>query len=327
MLCQMADDGRRPKANGEIPVFLCEGGSMPEIIFSQRPRPRWRVWVFSDLQQSEPSRAERCMRIAVDDFQRLNLPCDQLWYLGDAVEGENPELVRQMVQIQLELLRPLGVPLRYVNGNHDFDLFQFDPNLPLQTPFWAAVSAQPGWRTTARLDEFYFWEELGGVHVLFMSDHCDVHANPPRWTSTHGALQRGPEQYPHSAAVWADLKAQIAAKTGPVIIAGHGAFPGGNRAGALMQRLLPLPENVKLVLYGHAHIGDLRLVKENVYRKIAYVDHQRIPQVDVASLEDARGDEIRSAIVEYHTDGSLLVLFRDHKCARWPEVLAIGASR
>lgn len=300
---------------------------------SGRPVAAHRVWVMSDLQQSDPAAARRCMMVALEDFRSLGIACEQIWYLGDAVEGHRLERVRAMVAMQVELLRPLGIPLRYVNGNHDFDPFQNDPALPVVTPFWEAVQTVPGWRTTERLEDFYFWDRLGEIDVLFLSDHCDgaLRADGtrgvPRWISTHGTIRSGREHYPHGPEAYAKLQAEIAAKSGPVIIAGHGPFPGGNRAGDLLAQMLPLPDNVKIHLYGHAHIGDRHWVKEHVYRKIAYVEHQKVPQIDVASLENARGDEIRSVIFEVGAEGNLAVLFRDHSKRRWAELFVVGAER
>ena len=296
-----------------------------------RPPALHRVWVFSDLQQSDPASARRCMTIALNDFHTLNLPCQQLWYLGDAVEGANLAHVHEMTAMQIELLQPLNIPLRYVNGNHDFDLFQFRPDLPVITPFWNAIRQIPTWRTTARLEDFYYWETLGDLHILFLSDHCDSGASSPdhspRWISTHGAFARHQENYPYDDSIYTQLRAEIAAKNGPVIIAGHGPFPGGNRAGVLPTRLLPLPPNVKLVLYGHAHIGDAGCVQENLFRKIAYIHHSNVPQIDVASLENRRGDAIRSVILEIYPDGAFGILFRDHSHNRWPEIFVLAADR
>ena len=50
------------------------------------------------------------------------------------------------------------------------------------------------------------------------------------------------------------------------------AFCGGNRASEHLSTLLPLPHQVKIHFYGHAHIGDYAWAKENAYRRISCVD-------------------------------------------------------
>ena len=60
-------------------------------------------------------------------------------------------------------------------------------------------------------------------------------------------------------------------------------------APALHDLMLPLPANIRLHLYGHAHIGDAAWAGKDLYRKIACVDNHPIIQCDIASLEDGRG--------------------------------------
>ena len=283
-----------------------------------------RVWICSDLQQSDPAHARGCMTLAVNDFKALGLACDQIWYLGDAVEGHKLELVGEMVRMQLELLAPLGIPLRYAQGNHDFDTFQNDPALPVTTPFWDAVKTVPGWRTTAERGDFYFTDTLGPYLVVFFSDHTAADGS---WISTHGRVHRDGAKYPHGPEAYQALRDLIASAGRPVITAGHCPFAGGNRPSDLMSQMLPLPGNVRAHFYGHAHIGDVYWVKENVFRKIAYVHHQTIPQIDVASLENRRGNEIRSAFLEIYADGTLGIFFRDHSRGRWAEALLLNAER
>jgi hypothetical protein len=91
--------------------------------------------------------------------------------------------------------------------------------------------------------------------------------------------------------------------------------------------MLPLPENVRLHLYGHAHIGDATWAGKNLYRKIAAVDDHSIIQCDVASLEDGRGSATRSMVLEIYRDGSLGLFFRNHSTRRWEEHLLLDARR
>ena len=48
--------------------------------------------------------------------------------------------------------------------------------------------------------------------------------------------------------------------------------------------------------------------------------------VIISSLEDLRGSEVRSALLEIYTDGTLGVYFRDHRHRRWADVW-LGAVR
>src|SRR5690242_6628006 len=70
-----------------------------------RPSVAHRVWVISDLQQSIPTEARRCLTTAVEDFRSLDLlPIDQIWYLGDAVEGANLQHLEEMSAMQVDVL-------------------------------------------------------------------------------------------------------------------------------------------------------------------------------------------------------------------------------
>ena len=285
---------------------------------------RHLVWVISDLQQANPVTARHCMTAAVNDFRALQIPCEQIWYLGDAVEGRKIPPQHEMTAMQLELLTPLGIPLRYVMGNHDFDAFQYEPGKPVVTPFWDAVSTVPGWKTSARREDFWFQDRLGDYAVFFFSDHAAPDAS---WICTHGKLHRDAAKYPHNPAAYAAVRTLIQNAGPKVITAGHLSFPGGNRHSDLLAQLLPLPANVLIHFYGHAHIGDEFWVKPNTFRKIAYVEHQKIPQIDVASLENQRADESRSCIFMIMEDGAMAVAFRDHSKHRWAEVLVLGPQR
>jgi hypothetical protein len=133
--------------------------------------------------------------------------------------------------------------------------------------------------------------------------------------------------YPHDLAEYAAVRERIAGCGKKVITAGHLSFAGGNRSSELLGRLLPLPGNVKIHFYGHAHIGDEYWVKPNTFRKIAYVEHQKVPQIDVASLENQRADESRSCLFLVMEDGGMGVAFRDHSKKRWAEVVVFGEER
>jgi hypothetical protein len=295
------------------------------ILQSIRTQVLHRVWVLSDLQQSVPTEARRCLTTAVEDFRSLNLPIEQIWYLGDAVEGAHLDHLEEMAAMQVEVLASFGVPLRYVLGNHDFDLLRLNPGLtgPKST-FRDAVLRTPNWRTTDSIESFYFIDRIGEFTLLFLSDHADPQG---RWFSTHGLVNGDAAAYPHDAAAYRRVRDEIAAVPGPVITCSHYAFAGGNRPSALHDLMLPLPANIRLHLYGHAHIGDATWAGKDLYRKIACVDDHPIVQCDVASLEDGRGSATRSMVLEIYADRSLGLVFRNHSTRRWEESLLLDGQR
>jgi len=284
-----------------------------------------RVWVFSDLQQSVPAEARRCLTAAVEDFGGLGLAVEQIWYLGDAVEGARLDHLEEMAAMQVEALSAFGAPVRYVLGNHDFDLLTRDQGASGRTAvFRDAVQKTPGWRTTESIESFYFIGRIGEFTVCFLSDHADAQG---RWISTHGTVHGDQRLYPHNAQAYQHVRDELAAAPGPVIICSHYAFAGGNRPSELHNLMLPLPGNVRLHLYGHAHIGDAVWAGKDLYRKIAAVDDHPIIQCDIASLEDGRGSAIRSTVLEIYKDRSLGLFFRNHSTRRWEEHLLLDAER
>ena len=297
---------------------------------STRQELRHRVWIMSDLQQSDPDSARNCLTQAVDDFRSLDLDCEQIWYLGDAVEGRGLERLEDMAAMHIELLAPFEIPLKYVCGNHEFD-----PDLrrvkagealgeaPVRVRTREAFEQVPGWRTTEKLSDFYFTDSLGDYTLFFFSDHAQEHGE---WISTHGKVFGNADAYPHSEDVYVALREEIERSPGPVILAGHIAFGGGLRPSALMDRMLPLPENVRVHFYGHSHIGDAAWGGPECFRKYSTVNTQKIPQFDVAALENIRGDAIRSAILEIYDDGSFGVIYREHCRQRWSDAFYIAAD-
>jgi len=284
-----------------------------------------RVWVFSDLQQSIPSEARRCLTAAVDDFRSLALPVEQIWYLGDAVEGARLDHLEEMAAMQVAMLTPLGAPVRYVLGNHDFDFLTRDKGASGRTAvFRDAVLKTPGWRTTDSIESFFYFDRIGDFTLCFLSDHADPQG---RWISTHGTVHGDQRLYPHAADAYTAVRDRIAAANGPVITCSHYAFAGGNRPSGLHNLMLPLPKNVRLHLYGHAHIGDAAWAGKDLYRKIAAIDDHPIIQCDIASLEDGRGSAIRSMVLEIYRDYSLGLYFRNHSTRRWEESLLLDARR
>jgi hypothetical protein len=298
---------------------------IPTLLQATRPQVLHRAWVVSDLQQSQPAEARRCLTTAVDDFRSLDMPPEQIWYLGDAVEGHNLAHLDEMAAMQVAVFSSFGVPLRYVLGNHDFDFLRHDRGASGRGAiFREAVLNVATWRTTDSLESFFFVDSIGDYTVLFLSDHA--HAQN-RWASTHGKVHGDYAAYPHDARAYQAVRNTIAAARGPVISCAHYAFAGGNRPSVLLEQMLPLPANLRLHLYGHAHIGDAVWAGKDLFRKITTVDNHPLIQCDIASLEDARGSATRSAVLEIYRDGSLGLFFRNHTTRRWEESLVLDAQR
>ncbi|HZJ56847.1 MAG TPA: metallophosphoesterase, partial [Clostridia bacterium] len=214
-----------------------------------------RIWFISDLQQSIPENAARCMQQGIRDFRQLGLDCQRIIYLGDAVEGAHPGRLENMTKMQIGELDGLDIPVRYVVGNHDFDYFRHSkrPLEGVRLPFYEAMKAIPGWKSTDSIEDFYFIEEFDDYALVYLSDHAAVDGS---WYTIHGKIHGNASLYPYDDAYFEELRDKIAGIEKPVFTASHYAFPGGNRPSPLLKRLLPLPNNVRVHFYGHAHIGD-----------------------------------------------------------------------
>lgn len=284
-----------------------------------------RLWICSDLQQSQPDNARRCMTVAVDDILALGLPLDAVCYLGDATEGDDLAFLADMTAMQVAQFARLQTPVYYALGNHDFDCNWIGkPGDPLVMPFYEAIRARPDWHTIPSLDQTHFSVDMGAFALMFLSDHGDPGGT---WYTTMGEKRRSADAYPYGPDHFQAISEEIRALQKPVFTLSHYAFPGGNRPTPLMAQLLPLPENVRMHFYGHAHIGDDVFAGEDCFRKIACVNGQPIVQVDVASLENIRGNSIKSVLLETYADGDFCVLFRNHSAGCWDEAYWAGAPQ
>lgn len=286
------------------------------ILEALKPRLGSRTWIISDLQQAIPANSRHCLSTAVEDFRCLAMHCDKICYLGDAVEGGHLGFLQDMSAMQMELLGSTGIPIRYVLGNHDFDYFlknrqQLDR---LVLPFYENIAKNPSWRSIERCDSFYYVEEMGDFLAVFLSDHG---AHDGSWWAIHGGLDGDLSSYPYSEGDFERLRQLIAATPKPVLTFSHYSFAGGNRPSDFLAQLLPLPSNVKLHFYGHAHIGDKLWAGKDAHRKIACVDDHGIPQINVSSLENVRGNAIRSVFLETYRDKSFGIYFRNHSKREW----------
>ena len=280
-------------------------------------RAKHKIWILSDLQQKDPVCARECLDISMSDYESMGAPADMIWYLGDSIEGTNREHLIQMCQMQEQAFDRTGLPLCYVMGNHELDYSRAKEHEqePVFLPFYEMVKAHEGWHTTPAYTAPYFKISLGDFKVYFFSDHI---AKDKSWMSLWGNIQ-GKEYYPHGE-LMGQIREEMEQEDGPVITAAHYSFCGGNRASAHLSTLLPLPHQVKIHFYGHAHIGDYAWAKENAYRRIACVDWHDIPQINVSSFEHIRGKFCRSVFLHIYEDHSFGIFFRNHNAREFSEV-------
>ena len=271
------------------------------------------IWVFSDLQQRLYSNAEKCLNICMEDYALLGKPAEMIWYLGDSTESANLDELIRMTELQENAFGKLGIPRCYATGNHDYDYAEACHRQGLDSfrmPFYDMVRSHPGWHTTENCEDTWFRVDVGNYSVYFFCDHI---ARDNSWCSTHNGIRFGEEKYPYTDAHFAAIRQNMEQCGKPhIITAAHCAFPGGNRDTYLLSKIQPLPLNVRLHLYGHAHIGNYAWACDRVFSQIQWVDWQDVPQVDVSSFEDIRGSFCRSVILHIYEDDSLGLFFRNH---------------
>jgi hypothetical protein len=283
--------------------------------------PSARIWVISDIQQSAPADALSTLSAAVDDILATGLQLDGVWCLGDALRGGDLPALEEVADIFIRQLARLGLPVCYLLGNHDVDLKRTcDVD---RHPLWERARTEPGWHTMASLEEFYFARRVGPCLVVFMGDHADPGGV---WFTTHGGVAgKIPERYPHDRTAYAGLSQAMADFAGPVILASHYALPGGQKPSALLERLLPLPANVQLVMHGHAHIGDLVWNKANPWQRDNPVTGQSLRQFNVSALETVRSPGSHSAVLEIGPAGPAGLRIRCHQQHAWLETFPLGS--
>ena len=282
-----------------------------------------RLWIVSDLQQREPARASRHMHCAMEDFVSLNMPVDAVCYLGDATEGDDISLINEMASMQQREFSRVDAPVYYVLGNHDFDYFRHQSKIvedqPMKIPFMDYMKSFPQWHLPEDISRMSYKVDMGEFVLCFLTDHADPDGS---WYTRHGKVHgRDKEAYPYTPDDYRKLMEELKNTGKPVITLSHYAFPGGNREAEIYQQFMPLPENIRVHFYGHAHIGDAAWAAENLYRKIACINDHPIMQFDIASLENGRGNAVRSAIMEWYPDHEIGLFFRNHSLQCWDDLL------
>lgn len=282
---------------------------MYDILYQESlKRAKHKIWIFSDLQQSNPAYAKECLDICMADFEEMGSPADMIWYLGDSVESANREHLTAMCDMQEQAFVKTGLPLCYTMGNHDLDYVRNHRDEPVWLPFYEMVKKHDNWHVAEDFTKPYFRVELGEFLIYFFCDHM---APDHSWMTSHGEIHGNVEDYPH-ADVFEQIRNEIKAEGRPVITASHYAYPGGNRESDWMGKLFPLPEQLKIHFYGHAHIGDFVWAKKDAYRRICWTDWHDIPQINVSSYEHIRGQKCRSVFLHIYEDQSFGIFFRNH---------------
>lgn len=281
-----------------------------------------RFWIISDLQQRYPQRATYCMKTAVRDFLSLNSDVDAICYLGDATEGDNIEFIHQMAQMQIDELAKVPSPIYYSVGNHDFDYYHAHKEElgKMCIPFIEYVGNYEQWHVPQNITEMYRIIPVGDVDICMFTDHADPAGT---WYTTHGEIRENKQAYPYTAEDYRRITKKIGESGRETITMSHYSFPGGNREAPLFSQYLPLPENVRMHFYGHAHIGDGVWAGKDCYRKLCGIDNQPVFQVNAASLENYRGSAVRSVIAEWYDTGEIGVYFRNHSLSLWDDSLVV----
>lgn len=295
-----------------------------KTLFHQEPLRRF--WLFSDLQQHDPTNARICMHTGVEDFLSLDLPVDAVCYLGDSTEWIEIPHLEEMAEMQVKALARIDAPIYYVMGNHELDYQRRGPRsrpAPIKIPMRERILRENQWHTTASPRDWTMTADFDGLTLFFFSDHGDPDGY---WCDTHGYVQdyidREGGEPPHQEGDEEEqrIRATLASIETPFFTLSHYAYAGGNRESPQQSRFLPLPGNAIAHFYGHCHIGDEKWGGDQCLRQIAGIAGSSLTQFDIASLENRRGNAIRSAIVEWYGGRSYGVFFRDHTAKRWDKV-------
>lgn len=284
---------------------------MYEYIYRESvKRAKHKIWIFSDLQQAEPKNAKSCLDICMADYASLGEKSDMIWFLGDCVEGTDIKKLDIMCTYLEDAFNKLDIPVCFVAGNHDLDYERYGEGGgdKIYIPFYEVAKRHPDWHMQKDVDEPYYKVTFGDFKFYFFTDHI---AKDKAWNTTHGAIHGDASRYPHMEKLKA-IKKEIEEDNCPVITASHYSFAGGSRASELFNNILPLPQNVKMHFYGHAHIGDFDWAGDSPYQRISWVKMHDIPQVNVSSFENIRGRKCRSVFLHIYEDNSLGVFFRNH---------------
>lgn len=271
-------------------------------------RAKHKIWIFSDLQQSNPENAKECLDVSMKDYYFLGAPADMIWFLGDCVEGCNKEHLLAMCEMQEKVFMETGIPLCYTAGNHDLDYARCGNSGDVFIPFYEMAKKHSDWYVASSYTDPYFKVSLGDFKIYFFTDHIDANK---LWNTTHGEIHGDANAYPHIQALQ-KIREEMEEDSCPIITASHYSFAGGSRPSELFNNIMPLPQNVKMHFYGHAHIGDFLWAGDRPYQRISWMNNHDIPQINVSSFEHIRGNKCRSVFLHIYEDQSCGIFFRNH---------------
>ena len=241
---------------------------MHEYIYRESlKRAKHKVWIFSDLQQADPKDTQECLNISMEDYYLLGAPADMIWFLGDCVEGADVSRLEEMCEMQEKAFVKAGIPLCFVAGNHDLDYMRSGNGKEKKAyiPFYEMAKKHKDWYMASSYEDPYFKVPLGDFKIYFFTDHI---AADRSWFTSHGLIHGDEQQYPHIELLQ-KIKDEMEGDGCPVITASHYSFPDGSRPAELLKNIMPLPQNVKLHFYGHAHIGDSVWAGDRPYQRIS----------------------------------------------------------
>ena len=176
----------------QMPTGCSERQTIYDLLYhGSLSRAQYKVWILSDLQQGNPENTRRCLETGIADFEMLHCPAEQIWYLGDAVEGADRDRLLAMCDLQEKAFAALGLPLCYATGNHDYDYSRQHRGLPAWMPFYEMVRDHPGWKTAATCTDFFFRTEIGPYPVYFFCDHILHRRRCAGAAQVYGAGKRG----------------------------------------------------------------------------------------------------------------------------------------
>lgn len=271
-------------------------------------RAKHKVWIFSDLQQSDPKNAKECLEVSMEDYYSLGAPADMIWFLGDCVEGADKQHLLEMCEMQEKAFVKTGVPLCVVAGNHDLDYARYGDESDVIIPIYEMAKKHSDWYMAASHTEPYFKVPLGNFKIYFFTDHI---ATDKSWDTTCGEIHGDASAYPHIQTLQ-KIRKEMEEDGCPIITASHYSFAGGSRPSGMFDNIMPLPQNVKMHFYGHAHIGDFVWAGERPYQRISWMNNHDIPQINVSSFEHIRGLKCRSVFLHIYEDNSCGIFFRNH---------------
>ncbi|MBP5643941.1 MAG: hypothetical protein J6X10_06925, partial [Bacteroidales bacterium] len=137
-----------------------------------------------------------------------------------------------------------------------------------------------------------FRGQIGEYPVYFLCDHI---AKDNSWSVTHSHVRWGEEEYPYTDCDAQALRRRMAGETRPMITCGHYGFCGCNRDHELMDRLLPLPPNERILtieLFNAAQALDFRKpVKSSAFienfvaeyrKKVEFVKVDKVMYTEIA---------------------------------------------